>query len=295
MKYIIEHYKNCKRFNEQYEEIYRFLLEAQKMEYNEHFHWGRFEWMNLHSMLDEDKLTQITMFKNDNDKIVGMLFYDTSYDDRTYIIYTVPDKELLNQMVDTICEREGHRAVIKVNSKDTVLCEILQEKQFVKKCKDVSVLELDLSKEMEYKIPNKYTLTSQGFVVDNWKYQLVIHRGFDGEDMPDMWSDELFGYFARTISKDIVIQTFAIEKDEYCAHCGLWYSEGDTSYIEPVVTVPKDRGQGLAKAVVYESCNRAGSRGAKRAIVLSDQTFYYKIGFECSSEVYCWEKMEEIQ
>ena len=117
MKYIIEHYKNCKRFNEQYEEIYRFLLETQKMEYNEHFHWGRFEWMNLHSMLDEDKLTQITMFKNDNDKIVGMLLYDTSYDDRTYIIYTVPDKELLNQMVDTICEREGHRAVIKVNSK----------------------------------------------------------------------------------------------------------------------------------------------------------------------------------
>ena len=210
MKYIIEHYKNCKRFNEQYEEIYRFLLETQKMEYNEHFHWGRFEWMNLHSILDEDKLTQITMFKNDNDKIVGMLFYDTSYDDRTYIIYTVPDKELLNQMVDTICEREGHRAVIKVNSKDTVLGEILQEKQFVKKCKDVSVLELDLCKEMEYKIPEKYTLTPKSFVADNWKYQLVIHKGFDGEDIPDKWSDELFGYFARTISKDIVIPVFRI-------------------------------------------------------------------------------------
>lgn len=81
-----------------------------------------------------------------------------------------------------------------------------------------------------------------------------------------------------------------VQSGEYCAHCGLWYTEGDTAYVEPVVTVPQHRGQGLAKAVVYEACNRARKLGAKRATVLSDQAFYYRIGFECSSEVYCWEK-----
>ena len=72
MEYSIERYKNCQRFNDQYESIYQFLLEAEKLEYNEHFHWGRFEWMHAHSYLDEDKLTSIVMFKNENGAIVGL-------------------------------------------------------------------------------------------------------------------------------------------------------------------------------------------------------------------------------
>ena len=56
MRYKIEIYKNRERFNEQYQSIDQFLLEAEKLEYNEHFHWGRFEWMHAHSYLDEEKL-----------------------------------------------------------------------------------------------------------------------------------------------------------------------------------------------------------------------------------------------
>lgn len=290
MSYRIEKYKNCERFNKQYQYIYRFLLEAEKMEYNEHFHWGRFEWMHLHTMLDEDKLTQIAMFKDGDGKIVGMLTYDTNYSDRVYLIHIISDKKLLNQMIDTVCENEDGKVVIKVNSKDAILAEVLQERQFKKQCKDVSVLELDLSEELEYKISDEYLISPQGFVVDNWNYQLVIHKGFNHEDISDKWEDEVFARFARVINKNSVIQTFAIEKNEYCSHCGLWYTEGYVSYIEPVVTIPQHRRRGLAKAVIYEACNRARSRGAKRAIVLSDQEFYYKIGFKCSSEVYCWEK-----
>ena len=86
------------------------------------------------------------------------------------------------------------------------------------------------------------------------------------------------------------LKVFAIKECEYCAHCGLWYTEGDTAYVEPVVTVPEHRKLGLARAVIYEACNRARNLGAKRATVLSGQAFYYRIGFECSSEVYRWEK-----
>lgn len=38
MKYRIEHYKNCERFNEQYQSICQFLLKAGTLDYNEHFH-----------------------------------------------------------------------------------------------------------------------------------------------------------------------------------------------------------------------------------------------------------------
>lgn len=51
----------------------------------------------------------------------------------------------------------------------------------------------------------------------------------------------------------------------------VWYNGGNTAYIEPVATVPERRGKGLGRAVVYEAVNRAKERGAKRAIVLSDQ------------------------
>ena len=287
MEYRIERYKNCQRFNEQYESIYQFLLEAEKLEYNEHFHWGRFEWMHAHSYLDEDKLTSIAMFKDENGTIVGLTTYDTGYDDRVYLIHTSSDKMLLEYMVDTILEAEGDGAVIKANSNDTVLCQILQEKGFEEKNRCACILSLDLTNPLDYSMPDAYSMSPQGCVADPWQYQLVIHKGFGNEGIPERWDDEFLKRIPH-VNEDL--KTFAIANNEYCAHCGLWYSTGNTAYVEPVATVPEHRKQGLAKAVVYEACTRANAFGAKRAIVISDQEFYFRIGFILSSEVYDWER-----
>ena len=287
MEYRIERYKNCQRFNEQYESIYQFLLEAEKLEYNEHFHWGRFEWMHTHSYLDEDKLTSIAMFKDENGTIVGLTTYDTGYDDRVYLIHTSSDKMLLEYMVDTVLEAEGDGAVIKANSNDTVICQILQEKGFEKKHRCACILSLDLTNPLDYSMPDAYSMSPQGCVADLWQYQLVIHKGFGNEGIPERWDDEFLKRIPH-VNEDL--KTFAIANNEYCAHCGLWYSTGNTAYVEPVATVPEHRKQGLAKAVVYEACTRANAFGAKRAIVISDQEFYFRIGFILSSEVYDWER-----
>ena len=187
MRYKIERYKNRERFNEQYQSIHQFLLEAEKLEYNEHFHWGRFEWMHAHSYLDEEKLTSIVMFKDENNIIVGLTTYDTCYDDRVYLIHSSSDKLLLESMVDIVTKDEGGRAILKVNAKDTVLCQVLREK------------------------------------------------GFDNEGIPEKWDDELL---KRIPNANEDLKTFAIanKNNEYCAHCGLWYSTGDTAYVEPVLT-----------------------------------------------------------
>ena len=287
MEYRIERYINCQRFNEQYESIYQFLLEAEKLEYNEHFHWGRFEWMHTHSYLDEDKLTSIAMFKDENGTIVGLTTYDTGYDDRVYLIHTSSDKMLLEYMVDTVLEAEGDGAVIKANSNDTVICQILQEKGFEKKHRCACILSLDLTNPLDYSMPDAYSMSPQGCVADPWQYQLVIHKGFGNEGIPERWNDEFLKRIPH-VNEDL--KTFAIANNEYCAHCGLWYSTGNTAYVEPVATVPEHRKQGLAKAVVYEACTRANAFGAKRAIVISDQEFYFRIGFILSSEVYDWER-----
>ena len=41
MEYRIERYKNCQRFNEQYESIHQFLLEAEKLEYVLECRWEK--------------------------------------------------------------------------------------------------------------------------------------------------------------------------------------------------------------------------------------------------------------
>lgn len=287
MHYTIERYQKCERFNEQYQELYQFLLRAYKLQYNEHFHWGRFEWMHRHSYLDIEKLTNIVLFRDADGEIVGLITFDTNYDDRTYLIHTSEDADLLNTMVDIVLADEESKAIIKVNSKDDALCTVLRERQFERTYLDNTVLALDLSRELECSISGDYSISQPGFEVNDWQYQLVIHKGFDNEGIPEKWADELL---AMTPNENADLKIFVLQGGEYCAHCGLWYTEGDTAYVEPVVTVPQHRGQGLAKAALYESCNRARKLSAKRAIVLSDQEFYYRIGFECSSEVYCWEK-----
>ena len=289
MGYRAERYKDCGPFNGQYAGIHEFLLEAEQQGYNEHFPWGRFEWMHGHSLLEKDKLTSIVTFRDDANKIVGLITFDTDYSDRTYLIHTSSDRALLERMVETVLEREGRRAVLKVNSGDTALCRLLEEKSFARTHRDSCVLALDLAEPLEYGIPEGYAMSPRGFCADPWQYQLVIHKGFDNEGIPEKWED---GVLDRMPNSNVDLKIFALANQEYCAHCGVWYTTGDTAYVEPVVTVPEHRKRGLAKAVVYEACTRARALGAKRATVLSEQEFYCRIGFALSSEVYCWERRE---
>lgn len=143
-----------------------------------------------------------------------------------------------------------------------------------------------MSNPLVYCLPDGYTMSPREFAADPWQYHLVIHRGFDNDGTPERWDAELL---KRIPHANDALKTFAIANREYCAHCGLWYTTDDTAYVEPVATVPEHRKRGLAKAVVYEACSRAHALGAERAIVLSDQSFYSRIGFTLSSEVYDWE------
>ncbi len=284
---MFEYYNNLNRFNEQYLDIYNFLLKIADDGYNEHFHWGRFEWMMGHTMLDENMLDKIAIFRNKDNNIEGLVTYDTKYKDRTYILHSISDKRLLKNMVEYVLYSEGNNATIKVNSKDTSLCEILQEYNFSKKCKEESIIQINLNRDLSYKIPDSFFISSPDFINDNWKYQLVLHKGFKHEGIPSLWEER---YFKSTPNSNKSLKVFALNEEEYCTHCGVWYTHGKTAYIEPVVTIPQHRKKGLGKAVIYEAINRAKALGAERAIVLSEQEFYFRIGFEKSSEFFSWTK-----
>ncbi len=286
-QYSLSFYPKNQRFVPLYNEVYRFLLQCADRGCHEHFHWGRFEWMITHTMLDADKTDRIALFRDESGEIVGMATYDTVYDGRWHLIHALDDLALLVQMLDAVSKTDDNRPTIKVNAKDTVLCALLTERGFFPRAQAETVLQFDLAHDLSYTVSAPYQISPCDFVIDPWQYQLVIHRGFDGEGIPEPWDSHVF---EPTPNYNASLKVFAVDRNVYCAHCGIWYTSGDTAYIEPVVTVPTCRKQGLASAVVREAMRRAKTLGAKRAIVISDQPFYHKIGFTPSSEVWDWNK-----
>lgn len=286
--YSKENYKDSIRFNSQYGEIRKFLQTAADNGYNEHFHWGRFDWMMAHSCLDVDMLPKNALFRNETGEPVGAVMYDTDFNDRWYILHSVADENLLEQMIEYVTETDIDTAVIKANLKDTVLCGLLEKAGFEKQYSE-SVLEMDLSHSLSFRLPQGFCLNTPDSEIDDWQWQLVIYHGFDHEGIPQE-PDEEVAKAQKHLEISEYIKTFAMKNGEYAAHCGVWYNGGNTAYIEPVVTVPEHRGKGLGRAVVYEALNRAKERGAKRAIVLSDQEFYMRLGMTKSSEVSTWVK-----
>lgn len=76
------------------------------------------------------------------------------------------------------------------------------------------------------------------------------------------------------------IQVLDIE-DKVVAFCTMWFDKmNKIGILEPVGTHPEHRRKGLAKAAIFEACNRIYKRGAKAVYVGSDQEFYKAIGFE---------------
>ena len=60
--YSIESYQIQERFNDRYKEIRKFLRANADVGFNEHFHWGRLDWMMAHPFLDVEMLSKIALF-----------------------------------------------------------------------------------------------------------------------------------------------------------------------------------------------------------------------------------------
>lgn len=241
-----------------------------------------------HSFLDVEMLSRNALFRRENGELVGAVVYDTDYNDRWYIIHSISDENLLGQMIEYVTEADGNTAIIKANLNDTVLCRLLANAGFENQHLQ-SVLEIDLSRNLSFQLPQGYYLNTPDSKIDSWQWRLVIYHGFDHEGILQE-PDEEVAKAGKHLEIPEYIKVFAIKDGEYAAHCGVWYNGGNTAYIEPVATVPEHRGKGLGRAVVYEAVNRAKERGAKRAIVLSDRDFYKRLGMIKSSEVGTWVK-----
>ena len=173
--YRVEKYKNHARYDEQYNEIHQFLLAFCDSGFNEHFHWARFEWMIGHSLLEENKLDRLTVFKNQRGTVVGLVLFDTFYADRYYFVHN-GDEQLVREMVAILIEQSDDRNPIKVNSNDWLLAKIVQEKNFKRIRLEDHVLQITLTDKRDYHVPDSYFISPKDFIYDKDSYQSVIHK-----------------------------------------------------------------------------------------------------------------------
>ncbi len=283
--YTTENYKLLpERFAGQYGDVHRFLTKFADSGVNEHFHWGRFDWMMTSPYLDRENISRMALFKDENGKTAGLALFDTSYDDRWYLLHAVSNQELFRKMVGYVIDVDGNEAIIHTNERDKPLCDFLESKGFAGQHSE-SVLELPLiGQRLNDTLPNGFKTV---YEPDEYKWRQVIRHGFDNDGEPEA-PDKETAKAQRRLYDDAYIKVFAEKDGIYAAHCGVWYDGGETAYIEPLATVPEHRKKGLGRAVVYAAANIAAERGAKRAVVLSEQEFYFHIGMTVSSGVKRW-------
>jgi len=288
MRIEIKHYPQIRICKEFYS-VNEFLQKYSAKGFNKNWHWGRWEWLLGHSSLDESTLPLIGLF-TENDEIVGVVTHDMGKP--AYIILNPQYSHLKPQMVDYAISELSHDGISKlfVEENDNELLSTVKEKGYSITDTDEYVLELECNQKLTYRLDDKFSLIDYHTDRNIDKYCAVIHKGFENDGVPPTGLKDTD--FPEKPHENIELAVFIVaENGDYVAHCGTWYNnKTEICYVEPVVTIPEYRGYGLGKAVVYESINRCIKMGAKKAIVISNQQFYYKIGFKKYSLYNLWEK-----
>jgi len=288
MNIRVEKYPKNRICNEFYTVI-NFLKEFGATGYNKNWHWARWEWLLGHTYLDELTLPSIGLLM-DGAEIAGLATHDMR--EQAYIVMNPQYAHLKSEMVDYAFSELSHNGMssLFVDENDKELISIVKEKGYSMTTISEYVLELDCLKPLSYKLDDEFVITDYHTDKNVDKYVAVFHKGFENEGEPATGLSD--ADFPEKPHNNPKLAVFIVAPNgDYAAHCGTWYAPGDEiCYVEPVMTIPKFRRRGIGKAAVYESINRCVAMGAKKAIVISNQQFYYRIGFEKSSVCYLWEK-----
>ena len=243
------------------------------------WNWARWEWMYQHPYCDRALLPQIGLWKDDG-RVVGAAIFDL-FRGEAFCGALPGYAYLLPEIYACAYENLGNEngLGIAVADSDAETQSLLTGLGYEKAEQTEALYALVLGQPLSYALPQGFSVREIRFPEDNLAYQTVIWKGFghegDGPELEKMLRNKVLPPNRR---QELCLGVTDGEK--FAAHCTCWYDDRtDYAYIEPVCTIPKYRGMGLARAVVCEALNRCARLGAKRALVLSDQAFYQKLGF----------------
>lgn len=271
--------------HEDYQAVCDYLIALNQQDQTHiNWNWGRWEWMYAHPYCDRTLLHTIGLWK-DKDTVVGAAIYDM-YHGEAFCAALDGYEALLPQILDYAqCNlRDENGLGIAVNDTDIRMQKLLTHLGYHKAEQTETILCRSLDQNLDYELSDGFTIREIHFPEDNFAYQTVIWKGFDHEgDSAEL--EKMLGNKVLPPHREPNFCLAVVDgTGEFAAHCTCWYDKRtDYAYVEPVCTIPKYRGMWLGKAVVMEALNRCRKLGAKEALVISEQDFYRKVGFESHS------------
>ncbi len=268
--------------NSDYEAVCDFLIELNRADRTHiHWNWARFEWMYEHPEFDKSARDAIGLWF-DGERVVGAAIYDMYFGEAFCGVlpeYAALYPEVLGYAYDALKDETGLAiAICDGNAKEI---EAAKTAGFAPIEQTETIMRIDLDRPLSGALPAEFRLYEPDPKEDAEALQWLFWQGFDhGEDRAEFEREEQIEPQVRKHMRRELGIAAVDETGEYAAFCSLWFSEKtDYAYVEPVCTIPRHRGKGLAKALLYEALNRARLLGAKTAYVISDMPFYEKLGF----------------
>lgn len=299
MAVTIRSYNNEPGYSADCKSVCEFLIRINRDKViTPHFLWARWVWQ-FGPYMSVEHLSHIGVVQDD-DKIVGLVTYEGDIGEAYFCLddeYAYLKPRLVEYALNNL-SADG-KVRISVPDGDLGYQQAARALGFCATQEKTSVARIDADCA-DYALPQGFRIISfadEEFDAD--KYYDAIWRGFDNtrerneSELKSMRSRE--GFNAPHIDLDLRVMVVAPNGD-YAAHCGMWYIPGtECAYVEPVFTVPEYRCMGLGKAAVLEGVKRCVAMGAKYAVVLSEQQFYYSIGFYPVQNETWWQNTKPVR
>ena len=265
-----------------YQAVCDFLIELNRGDRSHiNWNWARFEWMYEHPAFDRDAKDAIGLWF-DGGRVVGAAIYDMYFGEAFAGVlpeYATLYPDVLRYACDALKDDSG--LAVAICDENPAEIETAEKAGFAPVEEAETIMEIDLDAPLPARLPDGFQLYAPDPDADYRAVQWAIWQGFDhGADRAQFEREEeptpqKRKHFRRELNLCAVCPD-----GEYAGFVCLWMHDGtDYAYVEPVCTVPKHRGKGIAKALIYEGLNRAARLGAKKAYVISDLPFYEKLGF----------------
>ncbi len=269
--------------DQDYEAVCGFLTELnQKDRVHINWNWARFEWMTEHPEFDKDARASIGLWWAAG-RVVGAAIYDLYFGEAfcgALPEYAALYPEILDYAYRVLKDESGLGIALCDGSRWEI--EAAKAAGFLPEAQQETVMRLELKRLRHFDLPEDFSLRELDPAQEPEAFQWLLWQGFDhGTDRARFArEDPIIPQIRRHLNKRLSLSAVAPD-GEGVAYCCLWFHrDTDYAYVEPVCTVPSQRGRGIAAALLSEALRRAEALGAREAYVISDLPFYEKLGFE---------------
>lgn len=278
-----------------YEAVSSFLIElCRRDDAHIHWNWARWAWMFEHPEFDKDAIGSIGLWR-ENGRVVGAAIYDMYFGEA--LCAALPEHAALYpQILDYAWRalRDGDGLAIAICEENEAERATALARGFLPEEQTETVLSLTLNEPLAAELPAGLHLRELDQAADAEALQWLYWQGFDhGTDRAEFErAEQIVPRIRREFRRELSLAA-ADASGEPISCCCLWYRDDtDYAYVEPVCTVPAWRRRGAAGALLREGLNRARALGAKRAVVISDQAFYFGLGFQTARRFRFYRKRE---